>query len=110
MTVVKHFKKNRNIGDLKENKIYTHKGEALSVYTLDNEPLLMEMKCGTLIPYLYAFWKFDLDIATLHVAPFLLEKFAGGADLMAPGIIIPPAKGSHGFSIICLTKSLTKDL
>ena len=110
MTVVKHLKKIRNIGDLKENKIYTHKGEALSVYTLDNEPLLMEMKCGTLIPYLYAFWKFDLDIATLHVAPFLLEKFAGGADLMAPGIIIPPAKGSHGFSIICLTKSLTKDL
>ena len=59
----------------------------------------MEMKCGTLIPYLYACWKFDLDLPTLHVAPFLLEKFAGGADLMAPGIIVPPVKGSCGFSI-----------
>ena len=31
-------------GDLKENKIYTHKGEALSVFTLDGEPVIMEMK------------------------------------------------------------------
>ena len=64
----------------------------------------MEMKCGTLIPYLYACWKFDLDLATLHVAPFLLEKFAGGADLMAPGIIIPPVKGSPRFFNIFFLK------
>merc|ERR1712106_323567 len=80
-------------GDLKENKIYTHKGEALSVFTLDGEPVIMEMKCGTLLPYLYACWKLDLTLPVLHVAPFLLQKFAGGVDLMAPGIILPPGRG-----------------
>ena len=103
-------------GDLKENKIYTNKGEALSgivikkflikkvifcncakVLTFENEPLLLELKCGTLCPYLYGCWKFDLDLPSLHVAPFLLQKFSGGADLMAPGIIIPPVKGLGSF-------------
>ena len=32
-------------------------------------------------------------LPTLYVPPYLLEKFSGGADLMAPGIIIPPGLG-----------------
>lgn len=80
-------------GDFKENKIYTHKGEGLSVYTFEEEPVLVELSSGTLIPYLYIIWKLELILPTLYVPPYLLEKFTRGADLMAPGIIIPPGHG-----------------
>lgn len=80
-------------GDLKENKIYTHKGEGLSVFTYADEPVLIELSSGTLIPYLYSIWKLELILPTLYVPSYLLEKFSGGADLMAPGIIIPPGLG-----------------
>jgi len=80
-------------GDLKENKIYTHKGEGLSIFTFADEPVLIELSSGTLIPYLYSIWKLELILPTLYVPPYLLEKFSGGADLMAPGIIIPPGLG-----------------
>jgi len=54
---------------------------------------LIELSSGTLIPYLYSIWKLELILPTLYVPPYLLEKFSGGADLMAPGIIIPPGLG-----------------
>merc|ERR1712131_385188 len=41
----------------------------------------------------YSIWKLELILPTLYVPPYLLEKFSGGADLMAPGIIIPPGLG-----------------
>ena len=62
----------------------------MSVYSFENEPILVELSSGTLIPYLYPIWEKLLQIPSLHVAPFLLEKFNKGADLMAPGIITPP--------------------
>ena len=54
---------------------------------------MIELSSGTLIPYLYSIWKLELILPTLYVPPYLLEKFSGGADLMAPGIIIPPGLG-----------------
>ena len=74
---------------MKENKIYTAKGEGLSVYTVNDEPTAVELASGTIIPYLYSLWSQFMKIPCLYVAPFLLEKFSRGADLMAPGIIVP---------------------
>ena len=65
----------------------------MSIFTFSDEPVLIELSSGTLIPYLYSIWKLELILPTLYVPPYLLEKFSGGADLMAPGIIIPPGLG-----------------
>ena len=65
----------------------------MSIFTFADEPVLIELSSGTLIPYLYSIWKLELILPTLYVPPYLLEKFSGGADLMAPGIIIPPGLG-----------------
>ena len=60
------------------------------VYSLDEEPLLLQTASGIIIPYLYAIWKYDLDIPTFHTHDNVLRRFVSGADFMAPGIIVPP--------------------
>lgn len=83
-------------GDLKEMKVVTHKGEPVTVFTVEGEPTVIEMKNGTLIPYLYSLWSYEfMNVPTLHTTGNVLERFANGADLMAPGIILPPGVGVH---------------
>jgi len=77
-------------GDFKETKVITHKGEPVSVFTADGEPTVIEMKNGTLIPYLYSLWSVEVNAPALHTTSNVLERFANGADLMAPGIIPTP--------------------
>ena len=78
-------------GDFKESKVFTHKGDQIVVYQLEDEPVLMQTAAGTLVPYLYGIWRHDIKVPTLHTTADVLRRFVGGADLMAPGIIIPPA-------------------
>ena len=53
-------------GDFKEAKIFTHKGEQIVVYYLDDEPVLVQNNAGMLIPYLYALWKLEINISKFY--------------------------------------------
>ena len=64
-------------GDLKETKIITHKGEQFVTYLLEDEPLIIQDKAGIAIPYLYAIWKYNLKIPTLHTHPDVVRRLAG---------------------------------
>uniref|UniRef100_A0A8B9T5K0 Eukaryotic translation initiation factor 2D n=1 Tax=Anas platyrhynchos TaxID=8839 RepID=A0A8B9T5K0_ANAPL len=69
-----------NKEELNVIKIYTHKGEAVTVYMNSRNPILFEAE-KALYPTVYALWAY----------PDLLPKLAGGADLMLPGVIVPPS-------------------
>ncbi|XP_051059921.1 eukaryotic translation initiation factor 2D isoform X2 [Phodopus roborovskii] len=70
-------------------KLYAHKGEALTVYTRGGNPILFELE-RNLYPTVYTLWSFPDLLPTFTTWPLVLEKLVRGADLMLPGVVVPP--------------------
>ncbi|XP_068930827.1 eukaryotic translation initiation factor 2D isoform X4 [Petaurus breviceps papuanus] len=70
-------------------KLYAHKGDAVTVYVSGGNPVLFELK-GTLYPTVYTLWSYPDLLPAFTTWPPVLEKLVGGADLMLPGLTMPP--------------------
>ncbi|KAJ6659907.1 hypothetical protein lerEdw1_018363 [Lerista edwardsae] len=81
-----------NKEELNVIKLYTHKGEALTVYANGRNPVIFEIE-KTLYPTVYTLWSHPHLLPVFTTWPPVLQKLVGGADLMLPGVIVP----SSGF-------------
>ncbi|NXK47787.1 EIF2D factor, partial [Chauna torquata] len=81
-----------NKEELNVIKIYTHKGEAVTVYMNNRNPILFEIE-KALYPTVYTLWVYPDLLPAFSTWPPVLQKLAGGADLMLPGVVVP----SSGF-------------
>ncbi|XP_059687180.1 eukaryotic translation initiation factor 2D isoform X1 [Gavia stellata] len=81
-----------NKEELNVIKIYSHKGEAITVYMNNRNPLLFEIE-KALYPTVYTLWVYPDLLPAFSTWPPVLQKLAGGADLMLPGVVVP----SSGF-------------
>ncbi|XP_054836605.1 eukaryotic translation initiation factor 2D [Eublepharis macularius] len=77
-----------NKEELNVIKLYTHKGEALTVYANSRNPVLFEFE-KTLYPTVYTLWSHPHLLPAITTWPPVLHKLAGGADLMLPGVVVP---------------------
>ncbi|XP_006834126.1 PREDICTED: eukaryotic translation initiation factor 2D isoform X1 [Chrysochloris asiatica] len=71
-------------------KLYAHRGDAVTVYMSGGNPILFELE-KNLYPTVYTLWSFPDLLPIFTTWPPVLEKLAGGADLMLPGLVVPPA-------------------
>lgn len=71
-------------------KLYAHRGDAVTVYVSGGNPILFELE-KNLYPTVYTLWSYPDLLPTFTTWPLVLEKLVGGADLMLPGIVVPPA-------------------
>ncbi|NXS74704.1 EIF2D factor, partial [Pandion haliaetus] len=81
-----------NKEELNVIKIYSHKGEAITVYMNNRNPILFEIE-KALYPTVYTLWVYPDLLPAFSTWPPVLQKLAGGADLMLPGVVVP----SSGF-------------
>ncbi|XP_061113276.1 eukaryotic translation initiation factor 2D [Conger conger] len=70
-------------------KIYAHKGDAVTLYVLHKNPIFFEHE-KRLYPTVYTLWRHPDLLPTFITWPAVLQKLAGGADLMLPGVVVPP--------------------
>ncbi|XP_069800692.1 eukaryotic translation initiation factor 2D [Dendropsophus ebraccatus] len=75
--------------ELSTVKVYAHKGESLTVYVHNRNPIIFELE-RNLYPTVYTLWSFPDLLPTFTTWPPVLEKLASGADLMLPGVVLPP--------------------
>lgn len=78
-----------NKEELNVVKIYAHKGEAVTLYVLHKNPMFFELD-KVLFPTVYTLWRYPSALPTFITWPAVLEKLIGGADLMLPGVLMPP--------------------
>ncbi|GAB5583675.1 eukaryotic translation initiation factor 2D isoform X3 [Prionailurus iriomotensis] len=71
-------------------KLYAHRGDAVTVYVSGGNPILFEVE-KNLYPTVYALWSYPDLLPAFTMWPPVLEKLVGGADLMLPGLVVPPA-------------------
>lgn len=77
-----------NKEELNVVKVYAHKGDSVTLYVLNKNPLFFELeKC--LYPTVYALWRFPSLLPAFTTWPQVLQKLSGGADLMLPGVVVP---------------------
>ncbi|KAG8589263.1 hypothetical protein GDO81_006323 [Engystomops pustulosus] len=69
-------------------KVYAHKGDSLTLYVHNKNPILFELE-RKLYPTVYTLWRFPDLLPAFGTWPPVLEKMAGGADLMLPGVVLP---------------------
>nr|XP_041577171.1 eukaryotic translation initiation factor 2D isoform X2 [Taeniopygia guttata] len=79
-----------NKEELNVIKIYSHKGEAITVYMNHRNPILFEAE-KVLYPTVYTLWVYPDLLPAFATWPPVLQKLAGGADLMLPGVVVPPS-------------------
>ncbi|XP_051003299.1 eukaryotic translation initiation factor 2D [Acomys russatus] len=70
-------------------KLYAHKGDAVTVYMSGGNPILFELE-KNLYPTVYTLWSYPDLLPAFITWPLVLEKLVGGADLMLPGVVVPP--------------------
>ncbi|XP_008317640.1 eukaryotic translation initiation factor 2D [Cynoglossus semilaevis] len=70
-------------------KTYAHKGDAVTLYVVHRNPLFFEVD-KKLYPTVYTLWRFPDLLPTFKTWPPVLQKLMGGADLMLPGVVVPP--------------------
>uniref|UniRef100_A0A6I8NCR6 Eukaryotic translation initiation factor 2D n=1 Tax=Ornithorhynchus anatinus TaxID=9258 RepID=A0A6I8NCR6_ORNAN len=75
--------------DLNVVKLYAHKGDAVTVYVRGGNPILFELE-KNLYPTVYTLWSYPDLLPAFTTWPPVLAKLAGGADLMLPGLVVPP--------------------
>uniref|UniRef100_A0A8C6HZJ0 Eukaryotic translation initiation factor 2D n=1 Tax=Mus spicilegus TaxID=10103 RepID=A0A8C6HZJ0_MUSSI len=75
--------------DLNVVKLYVHKGDSVTVYASGGNPILFELE-KNLYPTVYTLWAYPDILPTFITWPLVLEKLVGGADLMLPGVVVPP--------------------
>uniref|UniRef100_A0A8C3YFT4 Eukaryotic translation initiation factor 2D n=1 Tax=Catagonus wagneri TaxID=51154 RepID=A0A8C3YFT4_9CETA len=71
-------------------KLYAHRGDAVTVYVSGGNPILFELE-KNLYPTVYTLWSYPDLLPAFTTWPPVLEKLVGGADLMLPGLVVPPA-------------------
>lgn len=69
-------------------KVYAHKGDSLNIYVHSKNPIVFEVE-KNLYPTVYTLWSFPDLLPCFTTWPPVLEKMAGGADLMLPGVVVP---------------------
>ncbi|XP_031237555.1 eukaryotic translation initiation factor 2D isoform X2 [Mastomys coucha] len=70
-------------------KLYAHKGDAVTVYSSGGNPILFDLE-KNLYPTVYTLWSYPDLLPAFITWPMVLEKLVGGADLMLPGVVVPP--------------------
>ncbi|XP_077548893.1 eukaryotic translation initiation factor 2D-like [Haemaphysalis longicornis] len=73
-------------GDLFQLRLLCHGGDSVTVYCLDAEPVFFEHAGDTLLPTVYTLWRLPTLLPHLSTWENVVERLAGGADLMAPGL------------------------
>ncbi|CAN2390822.1 formation of translation preinitiation complex [Pristimantis euphronides] len=74
--------------ELRSVKLYTQKGDSLTIYVHNKNPIVYEME-RNLYPTVYSLWSFPDLLPAFSTWPSVLEKMIGGADLMLPGVVVP---------------------
>ncbi|CAL8367753.1 unnamed protein product [Lota lota] len=69
-------------------KVYAHKGDAVTLYILHKTPLFFELD-KRLYPTVYMLWRYPNVLPSFATWAPVLQKIAGGADLMLPGVVVP---------------------
>ncbi|XP_076022212.1 eukaryotic translation initiation factor 2D [Genypterus blacodes] len=69
-------------------KIYAHKGDSMTLYVLQKNPLFFELD-KRLYPTVYLLWRCPDVLPAFATWPPVLQKLIGGADLMLPGVVVP---------------------
>ncbi|XP_041701092.2 eukaryotic translation initiation factor 2D [Coregonus clupeaformis] len=77
-----------NKEELNVVKIYAHKGDAVTLYVLHKNPVFFELE-KRLYPTVYTLWHYPHVLPAFTTWPPVLQKLAGGADLMLPGVVVP---------------------
>lgn len=77
-----------NKEDLNIVKIYAHKGDAVTLYLMNKNPLFFELE-KQLYPTVYVLWRYPDILPKLKTWPLVVQKLVGGADLMLPGVVLP---------------------
>lgn len=77
-----------NKEELNVVKVYAHKGDAVTLYVLNKNPLFFELE-KRLYPTVYVLWRFPALLPVFTTWPPVLQKLTGGADLMLPGVVVP---------------------
>ncbi|XP_072305808.1 eukaryotic translation initiation factor 2D [Eucyclogobius newberryi] len=75
-----------NKDELNVVKIYAHKGDSMTLYVLNKNPLFFELE-KRIYPTVYVLWRFPALLPTVTTWPPVLDKLIGGADLMLPGLV-----------------------
>ncbi|KAJ1942696.1 hypothetical protein FBU59_003126 [Linderina macrospora] len=81
--------------NLQTAKFVSHVGEKGQIfYDGPGDPLwikaeLLDSQEPVLVPTVYTLWRFPAMLPVLWTWPAVVKKLIGGADLMAPGLIIP---------------------
>ncbi|EDO45078.1 predicted protein, partial [Nematostella vectensis] len=78
-----------NKEDMTVSRIVTHSEESVTVYSLSGEPIFFEIE-KRVIPTVYTLWKYPEMLPRFSTWPPVFDKLRGGADLMLPGVILPP--------------------
>uniref|UniRef100_A0AAY4CYA9 Eukaryotic translation initiation factor 2D n=1 Tax=Denticeps clupeoides TaxID=299321 RepID=A0AAY4CYA9_9TELE len=79
-----------NKDELNVVKIYTHKGDAVTLYILHKNPVCFQLD-KHIYPTVYTLWKYPDMLPAFVTWPAVLQKLVGGADLMLPGVVVPPS-------------------
>ncbi|XP_041052307.1 eukaryotic translation initiation factor 2D isoform X1 [Carcharodon carcharias] len=79
-----------NKEELNVVKMYLHKGEVVTAYVLNKNPIFFELG-KRLYPTVYTLWSYPDLLAAFTTWPAVLTKLTGGADLMLPGVVVPPS-------------------
>ncbi|KAK0155091.1 Eukaryotic translation initiation factor 2D [Merluccius polli] len=77
-----------NKEELNVVKVYAHKGDAVTLYVLHKNPLFFELD-KRLYPTVYMLWSYPNVLPSFATWAPVLQKIAGGADLMLPGVVVP---------------------
>lgn len=77
-----------NKEELNVVKVYAHKGDAVTLYVLNKNPLFFEVE-KRLYPTVYVLWRCPALLPGFTTWPLVLQKLMGGADLMLPGVVVP---------------------
>ncbi|XP_064476599.1 eukaryotic translation initiation factor 2D-like [Ornithodoros turicata] len=73
--------------DIIQLKLTCHGGAAVTAYLIGNDPMLFELIGERLFPTVYALWRVPSLLPHITTWTNVFERLAGGADLMAPGIV-----------------------
>ncbi|XP_066559383.1 eukaryotic translation initiation factor 2D isoform X2 [Amia ocellicauda] len=70
-------------------RVYAHKGDPVTLYVLHKNPVFFEVD-KQIYPTVYTLWRYPDLLPAFTTWPAVLQKLAGGADLMLPGVVLPP--------------------
>ncbi|KAJ3402592.1 Eukaryotic translation initiation factor 2D, partial [Chytridiales sp. JEL 0842] len=81
-------------------KISTHQDSHGQLYTLGPQPLFIRLgKEGKLYPTIYTLWKLPHLLPTITTHGPVMRRLFDGADLMLPGVVVPPNGFETNFQV-----------